>query len=250
MQRQRWGEAPWHLRHPLHSHYRRYERLKDLHQMTEAWIVEVQTHRPAHALPRGLSNEIAKDLWMLNTPSDNTLDSLIDDSTPDEVLLRLERTIIAVQAYTLNELIDRSKQPEDRAILDSVLEQRSWKLGKDSAEKKWASITKESSEDVGKMMLAFQESSWFGPTAFLNQRMTRAESSHELLGCPHRSSFNEVQGVVNELCDAYSHWARGFAYGLNPQIKVDTQRDISNPKKVRCTQYWTLVKNDQKTHSS
>lgn len=250
MQSRHWGEVPWHLRHPLHSHYRQYERLKELHLMTSAWIQEVQTHRPSHALPRGISNEITKDLWMLNSPAENSLDALIDDSTPEEVLLRLERTIIAVQAYTLNELIDRSKQTTDRQILDSVLEQRSWKLGKDCAEKKWSGISAQSTQDVGKVMVAYQDSCWYGPAAFLNQRNTHFESSHELLACPHRSRFNEVHGVVNELCDVYAHWARGFAYGLNPHITVETRRDFSNPKQVRCMQYWTLVKNDQKPHSS
>jgi hypothetical protein len=229
------GSTPWHERLATLSHHRRFEYLVELHRLTETWLRELQVERPAHSLNRGLGPEVAGNLWMLENPSERGLDSLLDDTSAEEVLSRLERTIWAAQAYTLGQLLERTAESE-RSVLDSILEQTSWKLGRAYAEKRWAALAPEHRQNIRRLLLAFGDTP-FGSThegrSFLVLRATEREAQIELHHCPHQSVYSEVKRIADELCLIHHHWIRGFAYGIHHRLQVSQQKNIQ-----RCGQRW------------
>jgi hypothetical protein len=178
------------------------------------------------------------------------------------VLSRLERTIWAAQAYTLSQLLERTSESE-RSVLDSILEQISWKLGRNFAERKWLQLSDETRQKLPRLLLAFADTP-FGSApfsaansgqSFLVLRATEREAQIELHHCPHQSPFNEVLRIANELCAVHHHWTRGFAYGLHHRLQVTLQMARSgHPEKSkekglqrpdsghqRCGQHWTFA---------
>src|SRR5689334_6044414 len=121
---------PWHLRLPNTEHYQWYKNLVELHELTESWLKEVQSDRPSYLLTRGLGPEITENLWMLESISKIEMRQLTDDTQIEDTLGRLERTIWAVQAWTLNALVGRVNLLSTKDALNSLLEQISWKMGK------------------------------------------------------------------------------------------------------------------------
>lgn len=231
----------WHLREAEHAHHRRFEQLLALHQITEAWVDalrEAGADRPAHSLDRGLSREITDQLWMLGSLAPRGLDSLLDDTSPDDVLGRLERIAWSVQAYTLAKLLERAGDSESQA-LHSVLEQTSWKLGRAFAEQKWGTLRQATRSSMRRLVLTLNDTPLGGYAdgdGFLMTRVTDQEARFDLLQCAHQSSFSEVRLVADALCGFHAHWLSGFAYGLNPAILVDSSRSNG-----RCHRHWTLA---------
>jgi hypothetical protein len=131
---------PWHDRRVLHSHEQWFKSLVGLHELTSAWLRELQMGRPTHVISRGVNPEVAENLWMLDSLSKTSLEDLLDDTLPEDTLGRLEHTIWAVQAWTLIALFERSttELPEisrvQKESLKSILEQVAWKQGKLAAE--------------------------------------------------------------------------------------------------------------------
>jgi hypothetical protein len=234
------GSTPWHERLATHSHHRRFEYLVELHRLTETWLRELQVERPAHSLGRGLGPEVAGNLWMLENPSERGLDALLDDTSAEDVLSRLERTIWAAQAYTLGQLLERTEASE-RSVLDSILEQTSWKLGRAYAEKRWSLLAPENRQNIGRILLAFGDTPFgtapFGSSnegrSFLVLRSTEPEAHIELHHCPHQSVYSEVNRIADELCTIHHHWVRGFAYGLHHRLQVSQYKNTH-----RCGQRW------------
>jgi hypothetical protein len=241
------GAAPWHERLATHSHHRRFGYLVELHRLTETWLHELQLARPAHSLHRGLDPQIARDLWMLENPAERGLEKLLDDTPVNDVLARLERTIWAAQAYTLGQLLERTGT-EERSVLDSILEQSSWKLGRAYAEKQWQNLSPSSRHDLRKVLLAFADTplgtSPFTSSnegrSFLVLRATEKEARIELHHCAHRSVYSEVQRIANELCTIHFHWTRGFAYGLHPQLRVSQLNTPTDHPSSRCGLHWAF----------
>ncbi len=233
------GSTPWHERLATHSHYRRFEYLVELHRLTETWLRELQVQRPTHSLDRGLSPEVAGNLWMLENPSERGLASLLDDTSAEDVLSRLERTIWATQAYTLGQLLERTPA-KDRSALDSILEQSSWKLGRAFAEKRWTHLASETRENSRRLLLAFADTPFGAASSFLVLRATEQEAHIELHHCPHQSVFSEVKRIADELCTIHHHWVRGFAYGLHHKLQVKHQMTTSPNGETlqRCGQHW------------
>jgi hypothetical protein len=237
------GSTPWHQRLATHSHHRRFEYLVELHRLTETWLRELQAARPAHSLDRGLGPEIARNLWMLENPSERGFEALLDDTSAEDVLSRLERTIWAAQAYTLAQLLERT-EPSERSVLDSILEQISWKLGRAYAERRWSELPEESRNSLKALLLTFGDSPFgaapFGSAhegrSYLVLRATEKEAQIELHHCPHQSGYSEVKRIADELCAIHHHWTRGFAYGLHHKLQVSRLE-----RTHRCGQRWTFA---------
>src|ERR1700744_252004 len=101
-------DYPWHLRLPTTQQYQWFKNLVDLHELTREWLKEIQTDRPAHLLTRGLSPEVSENLWMLDSLSQTEMERLLDDTSPDDTLSRLEHTVWAVQSWTLTHIYGRA----------------------------------------------------------------------------------------------------------------------------------------------
>lgn len=226
--------VPWHERRATHRHFRWYRNLRDLHELTLGWISETETQRSPHEMERGLPKEVTDSLWLLDTFPETDLDRLMDDTQPDDVLGRLTRTVWAFQASTLASLQERTTSPQERRILDSVLEQGAWKLGRHVAETRWGGLTAAERANL-KSLIGTLRDTPFGTLpegdALLVKRATANEARVQFLACAHRFPMPEVHGVADDLCRIHLHWMQGFAYGLNPAISVTNEK---------CSQSWVL----------
>lgn len=209
-----------------------------MHELTETWLKEVQSDRPSYLLTRGLSPEITENLWMLESISKVDINQLADDTAIEDTLGRLERTIWAVQAWTLNALLGRTTSLTKDA-LDSLLDQVSWKMGKMCIESRWNSFINQKQKDVRVILLCMKDSPFSGyphTDGFLVKRAVASEVQVELKLCPHQIHYPEVKSVADRLCRLHSQWMRGFAYELNSRINVE--HVVQSP---RCIQRWFLI---------
>ncbi|MCM2279524.1 MAG: hypothetical protein NDJ89_15720 [Oligoflexia bacterium] len=232
-------EYTWNSRAADHHHHRRFKKLIGLHELTMAWVRELRIERAPHLLARGLSPDVADQLWVLDAlDADSRLDPLLDDTAPEDVLGRLERTVWSVQAYTLSRLIEKTSLAEQPA-LEGALEQASWKLGRRVAEIRWKELPEEARADLRALVPAASGAPFLDVPegeGLLVKRALRGEAAFEFLACPHRrSQFPDVASIASELCALHAQWLRGFAYGLNHRISAENA-----PSGARCGQRWRL----------
>ncbi len=249
-------EYPWNVRRPSTQHYQRYRNLLDLHALTQQWLKDLNVERAPHLLKRGVGSEVHETLWMLEnlaeaatSPNESTgassadtgrgLSDILDDTTPDDVLGRLERTVYAVQAWTLAGILDRTPKEERRAILNQ-LEQSSWNAGRTCAQSRWPHLEPHSRSDLRGILCAFNDSPLAGAPerTFLIRRAVSDELILELRACPHCLPYPEVQPSAPHLCNMHAFWIRGFAYSLNTRISIEYTPQTEN---VRCALRWTVV---------
>jgi hypothetical protein len=263
------GRTPaWHERRATTQHHRWYRNLVELHGLTQAWIRELGGEpegaggRPRHLLQRGIapSDEVNETLWMLerltrapdvappvsgSEPGDDSvtdLEALLDDTSPDDLLGRLERAVWAVQAWTLSSLIQSTPEP-DRPALRNQLEQLSWKAGRDCARRRWSTMPANVRSDARGVLAALADAPPFGrpeTTALLIERAIAAEARFELQVCPHRRTYGELAlagPLVDDLCRLHAHWIRGFVYELHPALRAEHRIGEGGR---RCAQSWRL----------
>jgi hypothetical protein len=231
-------EQPWHLRRVTAKHEHWFRGLVDWHELTRAWVAELA---PADApkglhVSRGFDPVVAENLWMLESLADARLESLLDDTMPEDTLARLERTVWAAQAYTLVTLLERSRE-EDQPALYSKLESVSWKQGVACAKRRWPAGLG-GDPDLRALWLALGQSPFAPSTledSFLLRRAVRADAQLELRRCPHQQPFPEVRPVADLLCQLHTQYLRGFFYELCPPVAVESE--TATP---RCRQKWVL----------
>lgn len=221
---------PWHIRRATASHYQKHKNLVALHGMTLAWLTEGKSSRAAHTLSRGMSAETTENLWMLDKIA--ALDSLLDDTSPDDLLARLDRTVNAVQAWTLRGLYEKSTA-SDRDAVRNQLEQASWRAGRDCAAERWKALADSSRKDIRALLLCLEDSPLGGS---LLVRATRSEVSTELLHCPHRTVFSEVREMADALCPLQFHWIKGYVHSLNGGVILD--HTPAGSEHERCRMRW------------
>lgn len=228
-------DYPWHLRLPTTQHYQWFRNLVDLHELTLSWLKEMQNDRPSHLLTRGLNPEVFENLWMLDSLSETPIEKLLDDTSPDDMLSRLEHTIWAAQAWTLTHLYSKTT-PTNKGALESVLEQGSWKLGRACADKRWETLTQKGNQELRDILLALHDSPFSAyprGESFLVKRAVSSEIQIELRACPHHTHHTEAKPVADRLCRLHAQWMRGFAYGLNSRVSLE--HVVQTP---RCIQRW------------
>ncbi|MGZ3688760.1 MAG: hypothetical protein ACXVBW_10695 [Bdellovibrionota bacterium] len=235
-------ESPWHLRLPSAEHFQWFRNLVDMHEITTQWVRELREDRPEHGLTRGLSREVSENLWMLDSLSQMPMERLLDDTSPSDLLGRLDRTVWAAQAWTLANLFKPAKGEKKATAsmaLESVLEQSCWRLGRACAEKRWPMSAGRTDADLRRIVLCLQDTPFAGyprGEGFLVKRLIASEAQLELRSCPHRSLYPEVEPIADALCKFHSHWIRGYAYGLNNRASLDYL-----PGEPRCTFRWFFV---------
>ena len=192
---------------------------------------------------RGLDDNLSTTAWMLQpltpaAPTGAEFHSLLDDTAPDDLLARLEQTVWLVQSWSLSAILERNTGKDAGAAIN-MLEQASWKCGRDFAMARW----KRSARDHSPLLIqdalaAFRDSPMCPPPparAFLEKRSTRTRSEIELMGCPHMSRFSETRAVAGHLCPLHAGWTRGFAYGLDTRIAVEYSPGTDGS---RCVLQW------------
>jgi hypothetical protein len=232
-------EHPWHLRRATTRHYQWFRNLLDFHGLTNAWLKDLEIDRPPHLLSRGINKQVAENLWMVDLLPERDLETLLDDTYPDDTLGRLEQAIWAVQAFTLSSLLDRASDATRKGAMMSILEQSSWKHGRECAKSRWPALVGRLDEDLRKIFQSLQDSPmshYPHGSAFLLRRAIKAELQVELRACPHRSSFAEVRPVASELCRLHFHWMRGFAYALNSRVSI-----AQASSDQRCIHVWSFL---------
>ncbi len=232
-------ENPWHIRLPQASHDQWFKNLVDLHELTNIWINDLKVDQPSHVLTRGLSNEIRDQLWMLDTLAQANLDQFLDANQPHELLLQLEKTIWAVQSWTLQQILnDEALKPRSSSPIKNLLEQISWKAGRRIGETRWVQAKNFGQMDLAALFFALQDSPLSGSPQYppsLIRRATPSVLEIELRHCPHQLPFAEIRSNEDLLCLMHSQWSRGFVYSLNQRVSIEHK--IESP---RCVQRWQL----------
>lgn len=236
-------DHPWHLKLPATEHFQWFKNLVDLHEITSSWLKEVHTAQPSYALTRGISPEVTQSLWMLNTLSKTKLENLLEESSPEDLLLRLEKTIWIVQGWTIDKLYSYSETAQDHLILDRLLEQTCWNLGRNCAQTRWHHLLMLQSQSQSHftfrdIFLALYDSPMAGyprKEGFLVKRATEKEILIELRSCPHQQEIPEIQSSADKMCQFHLAWMRGFAYAFDTQVHLEM-----NQTKPRCTQRWSI----------
>lgn len=225
-------ESPWHLRLPSTEHFQWFKNLIDLHKLTLEWLKEAppEKKKPGHRWSPTLSREVSANLWILDSICETPLEQLLDDTSPQDMLGRLEYTIWAVQASSLsNTLQERT---------DTALEQASWKLGKKCSEHRWNELTQSGSQDLRDVLLSLNDSPFVGyprRDGFLVRRALANEIHVELRSCPHQIHYPEVKPAADRLCRLHTQWMSGFSNAINPRSQVELI--IQAP---RCIQRWHI----------
>lgn len=242
MERVPWSEG-WHRRVPTAEDRQRFKNIASIHAVTRSWLNEITPERQTHALSRIEAPGIQENLWLLEGLSDThspaALDTLLDDSSPNELLDRMERTAWIVQAWTLSSLFEKTPAGEKPALMN-ILAQSSWKCGRECAQQRWSRFPVKDRGDLRALLTAFLDSPICqtpSKKSLLVQRVTRESCQVDLLSCPHTSQYPEVKSLCDSLCELQSHWMRGFLYALNTQVHVDYQ---PGEKQTRCSHHWTL----------
>lgn len=240
-------ENPWHIRRATHRHYRWYENILDLHALTRSWLSELNAERPAHLLAPAVAPEIRDSLRKLErvaqsaAPAGESLESLLDDTSPDDLLMRLEHAVHLVQAITLRSMLDRVESASARS-LTGQLEQASWRTGRDCAARRWPTLARAPVEDLHGVVAATRGNPFHGSgdsDPLLVQRLVSHELRAELRACPHQSPIPATRAVADELCALHAHWLRGFSYALNSRVVIE---HFPAPEPgARCRQRWFLI---------
>ncbi len=231
-------EQPWHDRRAFHWHHRWYQDLLVLHRLTLEWLRELKLERPSHFLGASVRPEIKQSIESLERVtdraleselSDNGLSSLLDDTAPEDFLGRLENSVLTLQAWTLQTLLDRSPEALE------ALEQVSWRHGRALAERRLESPL-EQELDLRVILTFFADNPILGTPereGLLIRRSTRTHVDVELKCCPHQSANPAALQVSDALCDVHQYWLKGFLYGLSPTVACQYERR-SERTSTRC----------------
>ncbi len=228
-------EQPWHLRHLSTKHYQWFESIAELHELTLAWLKELESGRDIHLLPRGLPPEISKNLWVEGSYRSLELESILDDTHPEDTLARLESSVWTIQSWTLQELLNRSKNSELKA-LETTLEQASWKQGRDACGKKKSPSSVDSLPELVLILMHHALREGVSTRPFLVKRALNEFVEIDLLFCPHQSRGPDVAQAADFLCRLHFQWLRGFAYQLCPNSLAEK---ITPSGSDRCGLRWT-----------
>jgi hypothetical protein len=210
-------EHPWHIRRVSHRHLHDQRNLLDLHFLTHSWgTPNAEVENPFDREP-----------------------SLEDDTSPEDVIRRLEHEVRDTQIQTL------SRKLGDAAKLDEL----SYQAGNECASRRWTEADPREGSiapaDKRALLLALCHgplSGRLGAQAFLVRRALVTEVTIELLQCPHRlAESKDLRGLkgapsaeaLDELCRQQFQWLRGYFNFLNPAITPA----LSRPR-GRCVVSW------------
>ena len=223
-------EYPWHQRKALLKHHRWFRNLLDFHDITRAWVT-------AGELDLASNPFLSEDLKLLESISDVRLEMLLDDTSTEDLLGRLEHSVWAVQGWTYQML----KDPAQPSLM-KILEQTTFIRGKAVAEQRWSRIGKPLRKDLRAIFLTLVDSPMslsLGEDAFLLKRGLADDVEFEFRACPHAIHFaGEVAGA-SDLCALHSTWIQGYVLGMNGNAQIEYIPRTHEG--MRCTHHWRLT---------
>lgn len=227
-------DFPWHTRVHTHDQERRYRKLIALHDITLEWIEVLKLTPPGDLIREDLDEPLSPHF-----------EALLDDTSPEDVLIRLEEKIWKLQAHTLQAILKMNSYDPLESLVPQ-LEQASWRLGRRASEANSQALPEHLRHDLRSLVLTALESPFFpqGTEGFLIKRAVRDEIQLELHCCPHQKPWAEILQVADPLCTIHSQWLRGYAYGLNPRVALETTTKKNTAQK-RCCHRWHLIHNLQ-----
>ncbi|MBY0471741.1 hypothetical protein K2X30_11295 [bacterium] len=249
--------SSWNIREATAQHYQWFKNMAELHEITLNWLEKLGMEKPGHLLQRGVSPDIADTLGILERISEQhpgtkdfsspdhvkkSLDALLDDTDPEDLLSRLEHTVEVVQAWTLAHILGQTKDT-NRIASRNQLEQVAWNSGRHCSKTRWKNLGPHQRGDLRNLLMTYRNSPLSGypyKRGLLVKRAAPEEIWLELLNCPHRSARVEVKTGAHDLCLIHRSWTQGFLYELNSRVIVDHQ--VSDDPTVRCEQRWTLLR--------
>lgn len=237
----------WHVRSPTTEHYQWFRNLGDLHALTVSWMKELhpdESPDAAFKLTRVQTPGLEQMLERLNAFTHEqiqpSLDELLGERTPNELLKELEKIVCSIQAWTLSNILEKTDEAELEPLAN-LLERSSFEAGRRACEQRWKSLPETQTSDIRSILTLCRDSPFAGfphLDAFLIQRATEREMRVELLQCPHQSPYWEVRECADDLCALQVHWIRGFTYGLNTRTLIE--HDMGSESK-RCIQRWSFI---------
>lgn len=231
-------EYPWHSPKGNLKEHQWYRNIVDFHELTLAWWKELEAQYAVYQLGRGLPNDIAEKHWTVKSLQETELEQFLNDSTPDRVLLGMERNVWSVQAATLLYLLEKITKDSERDSLRALLTKVSWNYGRKLAENRWGTDLFKKS-DIRVLLAGLSEapiSAGSTGVGFLVRRALEGRAEIELTTCPHQRNQEEVRRVADELCTIHGGWISGFIYGLNNKVVIEATRQTP-----RCLQNWRIL---------
>lgn len=239
-------ETAWEKRIPTQTHELRYTRLLMLHDLTLTWLEAAKKEAPPESPDSRISTS---DLaWMIDilsgiarkTHHDENkwgLRQFMDDTSVDDVVARLEAGVWITQGHTFKHVRDAYPAEERRAVIDNM-GQSSWRSGRAHAEIVWKSFPQELRHDVRGIFRAALDSPFLGssePGGLLIERQLKTSVTARFPKCAHQSRFPELQAIADDLCTLHTQWLRGFAYALQPRLRIESRLD-----RGVCLHHWKL----------
>ena len=241
--------APWHVRVPNALDLQQYDHLATLHRLTLSWLAagegaEEHTLKRAdldEKLPIG-DPQLVESLARLGSGAildpeglEKALDESLDDTSPQDLLLRLESTVLQTQTGMLAQLLGKAKRGESEPLMNQ-LQQSSWKAGRDFTAARWARWPELGRCSLSTLLAIFKDTPFSAvpsgyADSFLIKRCVASELELELRHCPH-----DWTPAAPELCELHAHWLQGFTYVLNPST---TLVHLPRTKTQRCRLRWT-----------
>lgn len=212
-------EGGWNERPSSFEQERRFRRLTTLHTLTDAWIQAISPEEQAsYRMVRMERMTLNQNLWLFEKARLDSLplrlDQLVGAMEVDEFLDELKDTIWIIQASTIENALSQGSDPEEIA---SVLQQSSWKHGRDHAESIWGKDGQMSRDSAFE---ALMESHFYDPRAFWLERKSDHEISFIWRKSPYQLGILKTSSVLPLLGSIHEHWIKGFIYGVSRPTRV------------------------------
>jgi predicted RNase H-like HicB family nuclease len=211
----------WNERPSTFEQERRFRRLTALHTLTDAWIHAIHPEEESsYRIARMERVTLNQNLWLFEKSRLDALplrlEHLVGAMEIDAFLDELRDTIWIIQASTIENVLS---QREDPAEIATVLQQASWKHGRDYAESIWGTdggMSRESAFD------ALMQSHIYEPQSFWLERKSTQEISFLWKKSPYQIGILKTSTALSHLGATHEHWIKGFIYGVSRQTRVIT----------------------------
>lgn len=231
---------PWQERTALLKQHQRYENLLEFHTITQSWLspLAISKTRRKNQDFHTLLNRPLVNSTGIDFPS---LDSLLDDTSPEELLDRLEQSVWEVH---LEQVQVRLSSTTENSGLQTLLKSF-FDSGAQFAARRW-NVLKEgnpSRQDLRALLFLATNSplsSRGGEQNFLIRKNLSHEIEFELLACPHLSHFCKKSDSLDSLCALHSEWMRGFLQTMNPRAEFHYTALNRSQSAGKCRQRWSL----------
>jgi hypothetical protein len=228
---------PWHLRIPTLEQEQWYGNLREIHQMNTSWITAFQLN--FSVLSAQLGRKTQENLWMIPLLPQAPLKDLIEESSADEALKRLDRSLHHIQALIITHLLQNAS-PAPGPQLEAL----SSESGMKCAQNRWIRHRSSTSfQHLRSIWMAVQSSPFAGGPGgrplLLLKRLQAEEAQIERPRCPHYEDDVSLE-VAHLLCATQSAWIKGYVQALRPQTEViySSTPDLGRAPLQPCSWIW------------